>query len=85
VADVTLNEWVGVAAAELGLGEVSAEEQRLILDLAREVAHNTVRPGAPVSAYLVGLAVGRGASLAEATRALTELAQRHGSTAPGGG
>ncbi len=85
MADVTLNEWVGVAAAELGLGEVSAEEQRLILDLAREVAHNTVRPGAPVSAYLVGLAVGRGASLAEATRALTELAQRHGSTAPGGG
>jgi hypothetical protein len=80
-----LDEWVGVAAAELGLGEVSGEEQRLILDLAREVAHNTVRPGAPVSAYLVGLAVGRGASLAEATRALTELAQRHGSTASGGG
>lgn len=82
---MTLDEWVGIAAAELGLGEVSGEEQRLILDLAREVAHNTVRPGAPVSAYLVGLAVGRGASLAEATRALTDLAQRHGSTAPGGG
>ena len=82
---MTLDEWVGVAAAELGLGEVSGEEQRLILDLAREVAHNTVRPGAPVSAYLVGLAVGRGGSLAEASRALTELAQRHGSTAPGGG
>jgi hypothetical protein len=81
---VTLDEWVVVAAAELGLGEVPAEEQRLILDLAREVAHNAVRPGAPVSAYLVGLAVGRGASLADATRALTELAQRHGPAAGGG-
>lgn len=82
---MTLDEWVEVAAAELGLGQVSAEDQREILDLAREVAHNTVRPGAPVSAYLVGLAVGRGASLAEAARALTELAQRHGAGAPGGG
>ena len=82
---MTLDEWAAAAAAELGLGVVSTEEQRLILDLAREVAHNTVRPGAPVSAYLVGLAVGRGASLGEATRALTELAQRHGSTASGGG
>jgi hypothetical protein len=80
-----LDEWVGAAAAELGLGSVSAEDQRLVLDLAREVAHNTVRPGAPVSAYLVGLAVGRGASLAEATHALTELAQSHGSGASGGG
>ena len=82
---MTLDEWVAVAAAELELGEVTGEDQRLILDLAREVAHNTVRPGAPVSAYLVGLAVGRGASLAYASRALTELAQRHGSAAPGGG
>jgi hypothetical protein len=82
---VTLDEWVTAAAAELDLGPVPVEEQRLILDLAREVAHNTVRPGAPVSAYLVGLAVGRGASLADATRVLTELAQRHGATAPGGG
>lgn len=85
MADVTLDEWVAVAASELGLGHLTGEEQRLILDLAREVAHNTVRPGAPVSAYLVGLAVGRGASLADASRALTELAQRHGSTTAGGG
>lgn len=75
---MTLDEWVAVAAAELGLDQLTADDQRLVLDLAREVAHNTVRPGAPVSAYLVGLAVGRGASLAEASRALSELARRHG-------
>lgn len=81
---MTLDEWVAAAAAELELGDVPAGEQQLILDLAREVAHNVVRPGAPVSAYLVGLAVGRGASLDDATRALTELAQRHGPAARGG-
>lgn len=85
MADVTLDEWVALAASELGLGEVTGQEQRLILDLAREVAHNTVRPGAPVSAYLVGLAVGRGASLVEVSRALTELSQRHGAATSGDG
>lgn len=81
---MTLDEWVGLASAELGLDGLPADEQRLILDLARDVAHNIVRPGAPVSAYLVGLAVGRGATLAEATRALTDLAHRHGPAAPSG-
>lgn len=82
---MTLDEWAALAAAELGLDALPADDQRLILDLAREVAHNTVRPGAPVSAYLVGLAVGRGASLADASRALTDLAHRHGADASGGG
>jgi Domain of unknown function (DUF6457) len=78
---VTLDEWVAAAAAELGLGSIPVEDQRLVLDLAREVAHNVVRPGAPVSAYLVGLAVGRGVPLAEAIRALTVLAQQQGGAA----
>jgi hypothetical protein len=82
---VTLDEWAALAAAELGLDALPTDDQRVVLDLAREVAHNTVRPGAPVSAYLVGLAVGRGASLADATGALIELAQRHGADASGGG
>ena len=33
----------------------------VVLDLARDVAHQVLRPGAPVTAYLLGLAVGRGA------------------------
>ena len=82
---MTLDEWAALAAAELGLDVLPTDDQRLVLDLAREVAHNTVRPGAPVSAYLVGLAVGRGASLADATRALIALAHHHGADAPGSG
>lgn len=82
---MTLDEWTALAAAELGLDAVPTDDQRLVLDLAREVAHNTVRPGAPVSAYLVGLAVGRGTSLTDASRALTDLAHRYGADAPCGG
>jgi len=33
-----------------------------VLDLARDVAHAVARPAAPLSAYLLGVAVGRGAS-----------------------
>jgi hypothetical protein len=77
---VTLDEWVTVAAGELGLDPLTAEEQRQVLDVAREVAHNTLRPGAPVSTYLIGLAVGRGATLSEAAEAMTAAAHRHGGT-----
>ena len=40
--------------AELGLeGEI---DEGLVLDVAREAAHNVVRPAAPVSTYLLGYA-----------------------------
>ena len=69
----TLNEWVAAACAELGLDPAQAQVP-LVLDLAAEVAHNVVRPGAPVTAYLLGLAVGRGGDPVEASARLTALA-----------
>lgn len=74
MAVTALSEWVTMACAELGLAE-SDIDTALVLDLAREVAHNTVRPAAPVSAYLLGLAVGRGGDPAELAARLTALAQ----------
>ncbi|GGQ45287.1 DUF6457 domain-containing protein [Couchioplanes azureus] len=47
----------------------------LVLDVARDVAHNVVRPGAPISTYLMGLAVGRGADPADVAARLSELAK----------
>ncbi|MDG6101140.1 DUF6457 domain-containing protein [Dactylosporangium aurantiacum] len=47
---------------------MTVAEQGAILDLARDVAHNVARPGAPLTAFLLGVAVGRGAD-PEATRA----------------
>jgi Domain of unknown function (DUF6457) len=70
---MTLDEWVKAACAELGIAPADASVS-LVLNLARDVAHNTVRPAAPVTAYLLGLAVGRGADPREAAAALTALA-----------
>ncbi len=69
-----LDAWVAAAAAELGLepGEVRA---KLVLDVARDVAHQVLRPGAPVTTYLLGLAVGRGADPADAAARISALAK----------
>ena len=51
---VELHEWVTRLMDELGLeGEI---DEGLVLDVAREAAHNVLRPAAPVSTYLLGYA-----------------------------
>ena len=70
---MTLDEWIAAASRELGL-EPSDVRTQLVLDLARDVAHQVARPAAPVTAYLLGLAVGRGADPVEAAARLTALA-----------
>lgn len=69
-----LDDWVVAACAELGLAP-EAVAVPVVLDLAREVAHQVLRPGAPVTAYLLGLAVGRGADPAVAAARLGALAR----------
>lgn len=70
---MTLDEWVLAAADELGLALPDGTTDA-ILDLARDVAHAVERPAAPITAYLAGLAVGRGADLADVSRRLTARA-----------
>lgn len=71
---MTLEGFTNAACGELGMRPEEIDTD-LVLDLAREVAHNTVRPAAPVSAYLLGLAVGRGGDPADLAARLTALAQ----------
>lgn len=54
-----LEPWVAQLAPQLG---VDPEQVPLesILDMARDVAHEVVRPGAPVTAFMIGLALGQG-------------------------
>ncbi|MFI7077654.1 MULTISPECIES: DUF6457 domain-containing protein [unclassified Micromonospora] len=68
-----LDDWVTAVCAELGL-EPAQVPVPTVLDLARDVAHQVVRPGAPVTAYLLGLAVGRGADPVAAAARLADLA-----------
>ena len=68
-----LDTWIAAACDELGLNP-SDIDAKSVLDVARDVAHNVVRPGAPVTAYLMGIAVGRGADPAEVADRLSSLA-----------
>ena len=47
----------------------------LVLQMARDIAHTLSRPAAPLSAYLLGLAVGRGADPVQAASEITQLAR----------
>lgn len=69
----TLDEWTAQVCATLGL-DPGAVHQALVLDLARDVAHGVARPAAPLTTYLLGLAVGRGAAPSDVAATITGLA-----------
>jgi hypothetical protein len=69
----TLDDWVAAASDALGLQD--DVDVALLLDLARETAHGVARPAAPVTTFLLGLAVARGADPEAASATLTELAR----------
>jgi uncharacterized protein DUF6457 len=66
-----LSDWVTAVVRELGIeGAVEGGGVvDLVLDLTSDVAHGVSRPGAPVTAFLVGLAAGRSDDPAAAARA----------------
>ncbi|MGB7982163.1 MAG: DUF6457 domain-containing protein [Candidatus Nanopelagicales bacterium] len=67
-----MQEWVDAVSAELGL-DVACDID-VILDLARDAAHNVDRPAAPVTTYLLGAAVAGGADPAQAADLVSRLA-----------
>lgn len=63
--------WVSTAAQALGIeGDVDTQT---VLDVARDVAHGVERPAAPLTTYLLGVAVGRGADPVEAAATIRSL------------
>jgi Domain of unknown function (DUF6457) len=76
----TLDEWTRSVCEALGITELidPSETTRLVLDLARDVAHGVARPAAPLTAYLLGVAVGRAGlevSSAELAARIRELVE----------
>ncbi|WP_448811403.1 NTP transferase domain-containing protein [Agromyces bauzanensis] len=70
----TLDRWLAALATELGIDPASVPVGA-VLDLARDVAHGVARPAAPLSTFVVGLAVGAGkGSLAELSARASALA-----------
>lgn len=70
-----LDDWVAEAADLLGIDPADVPVAT-VLDLARRVAHGVARPAAPVTTFLLGLAVGAGRQ-----EELTVLADRLGDAA----
>ncbi len=77
---VNLHDWIDELCDALDI-ETEVDEG-IVLDLARDAAHNVERPAAPISAYLLGYAAaahGVGPDGLEALAgAATELAEKWG-------
>ena len=69
-----LEDWAEALCAELGL-DAAEGSQKVVLNLARVEAHTVDRPAAPLTAYFLGLAVGRGQPLEETAQRVQQLAR----------
>lgn len=80
-----LQDWLATLLRDLGLDD--AVDVRLLLDVSREVAHAVERPAAPLTAYVLGLAVARepadGRTVAELAERVSELARGWPQERPG--
>jgi hypothetical protein len=79
MADISLDDWAATVAVELGIAELDLDTE-LVLDLAAVAAHAVVRPAAPLTTFLAGLAAGLAggseADLRDAIEAAAALCER---------
>lgn len=76
-----MREWLKDASQALGLpADPTADLQMPLLELISTVARGPSRPGAPMSAYLVGYVAGSGGDPITAIEELTRLAEAHPAT-----
>ena len=71
-----VEEWLARTgeALDVHVADVLPKDlRREMLDLTGDIAHNVVRVAVPWTSYLMGVAVGRGASPQEAMRIVREL------------
>ena len=69
----TLDAWTDVVCRELGITQPI--DRTAILDVTKDVAHGVARPAAPLTAYLLGVAVGAGRDPAEVAERVARLAR----------
>lgn len=76
---MNLHDWIDEVCDVLDIEEADLDEG-LILDVAREAAHNVARPAAPITTFLLGFAAARSSGDVEETERLAglvmDLAQR---------
>jgi hypothetical protein len=67
-----MDEWIEALAQVLQLPP--DVDVPVVLDVAKDVAHNVERKAAPVSTFLLGVAVGGGMPMSEAVERVQSLA-----------
>ena len=67
-----MKTWIDAVCAELDLP--AAVNVDVVLDVARVAAHTVERPAAPVTTFLLGVAVAGGMDVSEAAAKIQELA-----------
>jgi hypothetical protein len=70
-----LEQWTVEPAEALGLGADGRVDIAGVLDLARLAAHEVARPAAPLTTFLAGFALARGASLEQVVDVVARLAE----------
>ncbi len=75
---MNLHEWLRALSAEIGTSDIPLTNETLhtLLDVARDSAHGIERLAAPLTTFLVGVAVGRGAPLPTVAAQTSALAMR---------
>lgn len=70
-----MTQWLARLGAELGTDDVPLDDATVtaLLDLTREAAHGVERVAGPLTTFLVGVAVGRGADVAAVVEAAQAL------------
>ncbi len=71
-----MKTWIDAVCAELNLPAEVGVDIDVLLDVVRVAAHSVERPTAPVTTYLLGLAVAGGADANEAAVKIQELAAK---------
>lgn len=70
--EAPMEEWLAAVSTRLGVtGDVDVD---LVLDVARDSAHQVERPAAPLTTYLLGVAVASGRDPVEAAALIRDLA-----------
>ena len=75
-----MNKWLQEVVTALELEEIAPSlgesDLTAILDVARHAAHEVERPAAPITTYLMGMAVARGGDLADISRTIVLSIER---------
>ena len=75
-----MREWLKTAADELSVDPaVLTDAEQPLLDMVSAISHGPSRPGAPLTAFLVGLATAQGGNTTELATKLTRIAGQRGS------